>query len=108
MWGIDMTLKQLSHQLAKGNHPGIEVHAIDPSIYLLFISDAMSLRPVVDEKGQTLRYRSRASALSELRTAGAHHADFVHRTAYNEMVGTASQGPSELRQRIHLTGEDRA
>ena len=87
--------------LAAGEH--IEVHAVDPMIYVVFRRMGEQLEPVVDEKGTTLAFRSRYAALTALREAGVDELDFVHRSAYGEMVGIDDQsGSNEFRERVKL------
>ncbi len=82
---------------------GIEVHAVDPMIYIVFQRRDEHLEPVVDEKGTTLAFRSRYAALTALREAGVQELDFIHRSAYGEMVGIDDQsGSNEFRERVKL------
>ncbi len=81
----------------------LEVHAVDPMIYLVFHCVGKDLQPVTDERGATLRFRSRYAALTALRDAGVLEVDFVHKSAYGEMVGIDDNtGSNELRERVRL------
>ncbi len=82
---------------------GIEVHAVDPMIYLVFQRTHEHLEPVVDANGATLAFRSRYAALAALRDAGVQELEFIHRSAYGEMVGIDDQsGANEFRERVRL------
>ena len=81
----------------------LEVHAVDPMIYLVFAAEGASLVPVTGKRGKRLSFTSRFAALHALREAGVASVTFVHRSAYGEMVGLADQGETnELRQVISL------
>jgi len=84
-------------------HMLLEVHAVDPMIYLVFAASGESLLPVSGRLGKRLSFPSRSAALHALREAGITSVTFVHRSAYGEMVGLADQGETnELRQVIPL------
>ncbi|MCR9259945.1 MAG: DUF6482 family protein [Pseudomonadaceae bacterium] len=81
----------------------LEVHAVDPMIYLVFAALGDKLLPVTGKRGKRLSFPSRFAALHALREAGIASVTFVHRSAYGEMVGLADQGETnELRQVIAL------
>ncbi len=81
----------------------LEVHAVDPMIYLVFAACGTNLLPVTGKGGKRLRFPSRFAALHKLREAGVTSVTFVHRSAYGEMVGLADQGETtEMRQIISL------
>ena len=81
----------------------LEVHAVDPMIYLVFHCIGRDLQPVVDERGEKLQFRSRYAALTALRDAGVFEVEFVHKSAYGEMVGIEdNSGSNELRERVRL------
>lgn len=102
-----MTLDEIRRMVAGGRRPSLEVHAIDPMIYLVFECASDTLTPITDRNGQTLRYPSRFAALNALQQTGIPEVDFVHRSAYGEMVGLEDAGDSsEFRQRVRLTRED--
>ncbi len=84
-------------------HALLEVHAVDPMIYLVFASSGDKLLPVTGKRGKRLSFPSRFAALHALREAGVASVTFVHRSAYGEMIGLADQGETnELRQVISL------
>ena len=81
----------------------LEVHAVDPMIYLVFAVCGDMLLPVIGKGRKRLSFPSRFAALHRLREAGVTTVTFVHRSAYGEMVGLADEGETnELRQIISL------
>jgi hypothetical protein len=81
----------------------LEVHAVDPMIYLVFATSGESLLPVIGKGGKRLSFPSRFAALHSLREAGITTVTCVHRSAYGEMVGLADQEQTnEMRQIISL------
>lgn len=98
-----MTLSDLSKRISQGQNPAIEVHSFEPSLYLLFLREGDQLRPIQDSRGETLKYFSRSKALKPLREIGLDSAEFVHQTAYAEMIGIpGDRSQTELRQTIVL------
>lgn len=94
---------RLDDLAAAGDELALEVHAVDPVIYLIYRVAGEQLIPLVDEQGATLRFPSRHAAVQALREAGVREVDFVHTSAYGEMVGLDyAEGPNELRQHIKL------
>ena len=99
-----MDLQALSQMLSSGFQPQVEVHAVDPSIYLIYCKIGEQLKPLLRRDGSILKYRSRSAATRDLREAGLKTAEFVHRSAFEEMIGVAENGqPTEHRERINLT-----
>ncbi len=97
-----MTLKEIDNLLKAGGHVRIEVHAVDPSIYQVFQRFSGRLTPVSD-KGRNVRFPSRFAALKTLADLGLDEVDFVHRSAYGEMIGADSPyEQTELRQRTRI------
>ena len=97
-----MTLSELQTAVKSGRQPKIEVHGVDPSIYLIFVLAEGERRPLVDQRGKTLSYRSRSKAFDLLRDTGVQRADFVHRSAFDEMVGVGNGVPTEHRESVTL------
>ena len=98
-----MTLSELSSLIAAGHNPSVEVHSFEPSLYLLFVRSGDSLQPVKDSRGESLKYFSRSKALKPLREIGLPSAEFVHQSAFGEMIGlSGDSSQTELRQTIHL------
>ncbi len=97
-----MKLNDVKNQVSLGNPPGFEVHGIDPSIYLIFVLMDGERRPIVDERGQTLKFRSRSRAFDALRDVGVQRAEFVHKSAFDEMVGVGNGMPTEHREQVNL------
>ena len=79
----------------------IEVHAVE-HMYIPFTREGESLKPLVNQKDQTLTYKSRHQAFSALAKVGLETVDFVHRSAYVEMVGASEETDTEMRQTIVL------
>lgn len=97
-----MTLKELESLLKSGGVAVIEVHAVDPVIYVVFQRFGERLLPVLDGR-DTARYRSRYAAFKALAERGVCEVDFVHRSAYGEMIGFDSpHNQTELRQRVQI------
>ena len=112
----NITLESIASEVAASRTPVIEIHSVDPAIYLVFLVDSgeatrslaagsaqSALVPVVGRKGQPLRFPSRYAACLALKKTGLAAAQFVHRSAYDEMIGLASS-PShgEMREFIDL------
>jgi|TARA_B110000971_G_C19998054_1_gene495328 hypothetical protein len=98
-----MNLEKIKSLVEKGQAPAIEVHSIDPNIYLIYYKDGEDIRPVLDKHDKTLRCKSRTSAFLLLGETGISTTDFVHQTAYDEMIGFAHSGQkTELRETIEL------
>ena len=97
-----MTLKEIETLMKAGGHVAIEVHAVDLSIYQIFQAFSGRLIPVTS-KGKNALFRSRFSALKALADLGLDEVDFVHRSAYGEMIGIESPfNQTELRQRVRI------
>lgn len=92
-------LKQLTRA---GEAPAVEVHSIDPSIYLIFTRGEDNRTPIKAPNGDNLIFRSRSKAFDALRDVGIARADFVHRSAFDEMVGVGDGTPTEHRESIAL------
>lgn len=99
-----MDLDALATLLSNGFEPQVEVHAIDPSIYLIYCRIGEQLKPLLSADGNFLKYPSRSAATQQLRKAGLRRVDFVHRSAYEEMIGFEhSAQPTEHRETLKLT-----
>ena len=98
-----VNIEKVKSLVEQGQAPAVEVHSIDPNIYLIYYKDGEDIRPVLDKQGKTLRCKSRTSAFLLLRETGICVTDFVHQTAYDEMIGFAHSGQkTELRETIEL------
>lgn len=97
-----MQLTDLKQLTRAGEAPAIEVHSIDPSIYLIFCGNGDNRAPIKAPNGDNLIFRSRSKAFDALRDAGIQRADFVHRSAFDEMVGVGDGRPTEHRESIAL------
>ena len=92
----------LAQHLEKAPHTIIEVHAVDPMIYVAYVATEKCLTPIVDRKGNA-RFPSQSAVQRALREAGVSTITFVHKSAYNEMVGLDNnQSDTEMRQIIRL------
>ena len=90
-------------KLVKADEPlVIEVHSIDPSIYLIFCCTGNNCAPIKAPNGDNLMFRSRSKAFDALREVDIQRADFVHRSAFDEMVGVGDGSPTEHRESITL------
>ena len=98
-----MTLKQLNALVASGASPQVEVHAIDPMVYLVFRVTGERREPVDSPGGAGRPFRSRYAATQALAEAGIERITFIHRSAYGEMIGMeGSSEHSELRETVVL------
>ena len=97
-----MQLTELK-QLIRADEPlVIEVHSIDPNIYLIFCCVGENRAPIKAPNGDNLMFRSRSKAFDALRDVDIRRADFVHRSAFDEMVGVGDGTPTEHRESITL------
>jgi len=98
-----MTLDDLQQLFATGATPALEIHGLDPMLYVVYRVDGARPEPLLDRRGDTLRFRSRYAAQRALAECGAQRAAFVHRSAYGEMVGLDDHGAdTELREMLFL------
>ncbi len=104
---LDMQIKQLAPQLALDPTAIVELHAIDPIVYVLYLSNSLGRQPVRDKKGKTIIYRSQNAARKELIENGVTTFDFVHMTAYDEIVGMPEWGArQEQRRTVNLESDE--
>ncbi len=98
-----MRLTDLSDAIAAGQAPIVELHGVDPMIYVAFARSADGLAPLKDDEERVLKYPSRHAACTALRETGLASVQFVHRSAYDEMIGLSSvDGGAELRELLTL------
>ncbi|MEM7078317.1 MAG: DUF6482 family protein [Pseudomonadota bacterium] len=99
-----MNLNRIAKLIAAGEIPLLELHAVDPMIYVVFCKEGEQLRPLHDTAGDVLKFRSRFAALQALREAGVAGVQFVHNSPYDEMIGLPSaRGPgAAMREFIEL------
>lgn len=103
MGGIDVKNVHIQDLISSPESTRVEMHAVDPMIYLIFSAQGDRLLPVLDKDGERLRFPSRAAAQLALQEAGVTCFDFVHHCAYGEMVGLDyATGSNELRQTVYL------
>lgn len=101
-----MTLEELSTLLTSGAHVNLEVHALDPMLYVAYLREGEKRTPLREAGGDVLHFRSRYAAQRALRDAGAAAATFIHRSAYGEMIGMDTAGQeTELREIMVLTDD---
>ncbi len=97
-----MTFGELESLLRAGGHADIELHAVDARIYQPFQRFGERLLPLTADGGAA-RYSSRFAACKALADLGLDQVDFVHRSAYSEMIGLETPfDQTELRQRIGI------
>jgi hypothetical protein len=99
-----MMLNELKDLVAQNTAPNLEVHGVDPSIYLIYRCAANTRAPIKDGRGNNLTFRSRSKAFDALRDIGVKRADFVHKSAFDEMVGVGDGTPTEHREKVNLQG----
>jgi hypothetical protein len=99
-----MMLNELKDLVAQNTAPTLEVHGVDPSIYLIYRCAANTRAPIKDGRGNNLTFRSRSKAFDALRDIGVKRADFVHKSAFDEMVGVGDGTPTEHRETVNLQG----
>lgn len=99
-----MRLTELKELISRNSAPALEVHGVDPSIYLIFYCKAGTRAPIQDGRGINLVFRSRSKAFDTLREMGVKSADFVHKSAFDEMVGVGDGTPTEHRETVTLQG----
>ena len=97
-----MQLNELKDLISRNSTPTLEVHGVDPSIYLIFYCEAGTRAPIQDGRGNNLVFRSRSKAFDTLREMGEKSADFVHKSAFDEMVGVGNGTPTEHRETVNL------
>ena len=100
-----MVIQELKELVASNRAPRLEVHGIDPSIYLIFGCLGGKRQPIKDKNGENLTYRSRSKAFDALRDIGVARAEFVHKSAFDEMVGVGDGTPTEHREFVTLMAE---
>ena len=99
-----MTLEELQRLIAAGDQVELEVHGLDPMLYVIYRMEQRGPTALRDARGATLKYRSRYAAQCALADCGASRATFVHRSAYGEMVGLDTVGAAtELREPLLLS-----
>ena len=99
-----MTMNELRAKIQAGESPVLEVHAIEQIVYIAFTRAQEKLIPLKRRAGETLKFPSRARALTELAKAGVATVDFVHSSSYGEMIGTeGNYADTQMRQVIDLT-----
>lgn len=101
-----MTLDDLKADLKSGRAAAIEVHGLDPMIYVIYRNTDEGPQIFRDAKGAPLHFRSRYAALQVLARCGLESVSFVHRSAYGEMIGSeGSSSDTEFREQVHLGPE---
>ncbi len=97
-----MLLKEIKQSLGREKPLAFEVHSIDPCIYLIFCCHDDERTPLKAANGDNLIFRSRNRAFDALREIGVKQADFVHKSAFDEMVGVGDGSSTEHRETIVL------
>lgn len=97
-----MQLSEIKQLMGDQKSLTIEVHSIDPSIYLIFCRQDDKRASLKAANGDNLVFRSRNSAFDALRDIGVKQAEFVHKSAFDEMIGVGDGTPTEHRETIIL------
>ena len=97
-----MQLTELKRLIRADEPLLIEIHSIDPNIYLIFCCVGEHRSPIKAPNGGNLIFHSRRTAFDALRDVNIQRADFVHRSAFDEMVGVGDGTPTEHRESITL------
>lgn len=81
----------------------IELHGFEQQIYIVFERTGDQLTPFKDDRKKVLKYPSITAAKSAFSKAGIESFEFVHATAYGEMIGNpGGYQETEMRQRIRV------
>ena len=72
-----MTLDELTVMITSGVHLDIEVHAVNPMVYVVYQQFAERRTPLKDARGRTVQFRSRFAALHALAEAGVRRVTFI-------------------------------
>lgn len=79
----------------------VEVHALAPSLYVAYLVEEGRRRPLPGPAAR--QFTSRYAAFDYLHALGIDEVDFVHQSAYGEMLGVPGDaGDTELRERVRL------
>jgi len=98
-----MNLKELESLARAGGEAIIEIHSIEPSIYLVYQRFGERLMPVADDTGSQACFNSSYASFKALAGLGVTEVAFVHRSAYGEMIGIETpHNDTELRQIVSL------
>jgi len=98
-----MTLDEVSRSVSEGSALEVEVRSVELAIYVPYLVEGAQRLPITDKQGKALLYPSRYAALRALKHTGLAHADVVHISAYDEMIGVPSTpGQNEMRERVLL------
>ena len=97
-----MRLNELKQLMRNQKSLTVEVHSIDTSVYLIFCCQDDEQAPLKAANGDNLIFRSRKRAFNALRDIGVEQADFVHKSAFDEMVGVGDGTHTEHRETIIL------
>jgi hypothetical protein len=98
-----MTLAEITTLISSGGHVEVEVHAVDPMIYVAYLVSGKRRQPVT---GRGRQFPSRYAAMRALAKTGLAEAVFVHRSPYGEMIGLdGNADESEMRERVSLQAE---
>jgi hypothetical protein len=98
-----MTLTELGALIEAGVEPVLEIHGLDPMLYVVYRIVDGRPQALCDARG-TMQFRSRYAAQRALAECGATTATFIHRSAYGEMVGLDTEdSANELRETVFLS-----
>ena len=99
-----MTLNELKRAVAADPQlvPLVEVHSVDLALYVAYCRHGERMTPVTSG-ARALRFKSRYAAFKALKGVGLTEVEFVHRCAYDEMIGMPSaDNGAEMRETINL------
>jgi hypothetical protein len=101
-----MTLAEITTLISSGGHVEVEVHAVDPMIYVAYLVSGKRRQPVTGRGRRARQFPSRYAAMRALAKTGLAEAVFVHRSPYGEMIGLdGNADESEMRERVSLQAE---
>ena len=96
-------LEELGRTIRDGCEISVEVHAVDPMVYVAYQVDGEERIPIRAEGRFGMSFPSRHAAQRALRAAGLQSVTFVHRSPYGEMIGMeGTAADSEFREVVKL------
>ena len=98
-----MQLKELAAAVEAGQSPTVELHALEQVVYVAFVVENGERKPIKAPRGQTMQWPGRYQAMRVLASTGLSSLEFVHRTGYDEMIGSAGS-QAEMREQLSLVG----
>ena len=94
----------LQSRLALGEAVELELHGFEQQIYVVFERVGETLTPFKDDGDEVLKYPSLSAAKMAFSKAGLAAFEFVHTSAYVEMIGLPDDHrDTQLRQRLTVS-----